>query len=261
MVTTEPHPPRFPYPPIVEAIVDIDCELPPGTNLLDQETAARDSLRDTYPQMQKRLLQQIQIRQQSKAAPEHELKDEGLDSLIFRSADNRQLTQFRQSGYSFNRLTPYEGMDVYLPEIERTWDNYRVITQPLRIGKIGLRTINRIALPLNAEDGLNLEAYLKTGPQLPAVSGRALSFTGFLNQHQIADAGTGHQANITLAVEGKTEGKLILILDIDTFDLRTRETLGWAEIAPVIQSLRSLKNELFFNILTKECLNLYTCQS
>jgi uncharacterized protein (TIGR04255 family) len=114
MITAEPH------PPIVEVIVDIDCELPPGVNLADLETSARDSLRDGYPQLQKRLLQQVQIRQQGDAAPEHELRDEGLDTLLFRSADNRQLTQFRRSGYSFNRLAPYEGMDLYLPEIERT---------------------------------------------------------------------------------------------------------------------------------------------
>jgi uncharacterized protein (TIGR04255 family) len=255
MPTTEPH------PPIVEAIVDLDCELPPGMNLADLETSARDSLRDGYPQLQKRLLQQVQIRQQGDAAPEHALSDGELDTLLFRSEDNRQLTQFRRSGYSFNRLAPYEGMDVYLPEIKRTWENYCAIARPLRIGKVGLRTVNRIALPLNAEGGVELETYLKTGPRLPNVPGRALSFTGFLNQHQVVDPGSGHQANIALAIEGKKEGKLILILDIDVFDLRPREHLEWTEIVPVIQSLRNLKNELFFNILTKECLNLYTCQS
>ena len=255
MATAEPH------PPIIEAIVDIDCELPPGVNLADLETSAHDSLRDGYPQLQKRLLQQVQIRQQGDTAPEHELRDEGLDTLLFRSADNRQLTQFRRSGYSFNRLAPYEGMDLYLPEIERTWANYRAIARPLRIGKIGLRTINRIALPLNADQGLDLEAYLKTSPRLPTVAGRALSFNGFLNQHQIIDKGTGHQASIALAVEGKKEGKLILLLDIDAFDLKPRETLEWTEIVQVIHSLRDLKNELFFNMLTKKCLNLYTCQS
>lgn len=252
---------RVPHPPIVEAIVDIDCELPPGVKLEDLETPARDSLREQYPQVQKRLLQQFQIRQQGDAAPEHELKDGRLDALLFRSEDNLQLTQFRRSGYSFNRLAPYEGMDAYLPEIERTWGNYCSIAQPLRIRKIGLRMINRIAVPIGANGGLSLDAYLKTGPRLPTVDGRALSFTGFLNQHQILDEGTGHQVNIALAVEGKKENRLILLLDIDTFDVHPRETLEWAEIAPVIQSLRNLKNELFFNILTEQCLNLYTCQS
>jgi uncharacterized protein (TIGR04255 family) len=261
MATKEPQYPRAPHPPIVEAIVDIDCELPPGVNLADLENSARESLRDGYPQLQKRLLQQIQLRQQDNTDPEHEFSDGELNTLLFRSADNRQLTQFRRSGYSFNRLAPYEGMDVYLPEIKRTWENYCAIARPLRIGKIGLRTVNRIALPLNAAGGVELETYLCTGPRLPKVAGRELSFTGFLNQHQIVDQNTAHQANIALAVEGKQDEKLILVLDIDAFDLRSRETLEWTEIAQVIRSLRDLKNELFFNILTKECLNLYTCQS
>lgn len=260
-MVTESNPARVAHPPIVEAIVDIDCELPPGVKLEDLEQPARDSLREKYPKVQKRLLQQFQIRQQGEETPEHEFKDGRLDALLFRSEDNLQLTQFRRSGYSFNRLAPYEGMDAYLPEIERTWENYRAIAHPLRTRKIGLRTINRISVPLDANGGLNLDAYLKTGPRLPTVAGRTLSFTGFLNQHQIIDQGTGHQVNIALAVEGKQEEKLILLLDIDAFDIRPRETLGWSEIASIIQTLRSLKNELFFNILTEECLNLYTCQS
>ncbi len=261
MVITEQVPSRVPHPPIVEAIVDIDCELPPGMKLEDIETTARDSLQDNYPQLQKRLLQQFQIRQQGEGPPEHEVGDGRLEALLFRSDDNLQLTQFRRSGYSFNRLAPYDGMDVYLPEIERTWENYREIALPVRIGKVGLRMINRIAVPLNQHGGLNLEAYFTTGPQLPLVEGRSLSFTGFLNQHQIIDEGSGHQANIALAVEGKQGDKLIVLLDIDVFDLRTRETLEWPDIAPVLASLRNLKNQLFFNILTKECRNLYTCQS
>jgi len=261
MTTSEPELSRVPHPPIVEAIVDIDCELSPGVNLADLEAPARDSLRDKYPQLQKRLLKQLRIHKQDESAHEHELKDGELETLLLRSEDNRQLTQFRKTGYSFNRLAPYEGMDAYLAEIERTWKNYCAIAQPLRISKIGLRTINRIAMPLDSNGGLNLDAYLKTGPRLPAVEGRTLNFTGFLNQHQIVDQGSGHQVNLALAVEGKKENQLVLLLDIDAFDLRPREALDWSEISPVIQSLRNLKNELFFNILTEECLNLYTCQS
>jgi len=260
MIATEPHRFSLPRPPIVEAIVDIDCKLPPDANLASLEGAARDSLKDSYPQLQKRLLQEVKIRQQGDTAPEHELSN-GLAALLFRSADGRQLTQFRRSGYSFNRLAPYDGMDVYLPEIERTWENYRMIARPLRIGKIGLRTINRIALPLDENGGLDLDAYLKTGPRLPSVNNRALSFTGFLNQHQIVDQATGHQANIVMALEGKNEDNLILLLDIDAFEIRSREALQWSEVATVIQTLRDLKNELFFNILTEKCLNLHTSHS
>jgi len=145
---TEDQPFQLPFPPIVEVIVDIDCELPPAVKISDLEAVAQASLKESYPRLEKRMLQQFQIRKQGEDPPAHSIK-EGLDALLFRSEDGKQLTQFRRLGYSFNRLAPYEGMDTYLPEIQRTWENYRGIAKPLLIRKIGLRTINRIQLPLN----------------------------------------------------------------------------------------------------------------
>lgn len=237
--------------------MDIDCELPPAVKLSDLETVAQESLKDSYPKLEKRMLQHFQIRKQGEEPPEHSMK-EGLDAFLFRSEDGKQLTQFRRLGYAFNRLAPYEGMDTYLPEIQRTWENYCSIAKPLRIRKIGLRTINRIQLPLNPTGDLDLGKYLSTGPQIPKVDGRNFTFTGFLNQHQIADPGTGQQANIILATKEAQGGKLTIILDIDAFDPKPRESLEWAEVGTVLGLLRSLKNDLFRKIVTEECLKLFS---
>jgi uncharacterized protein (TIGR04255 family) len=261
MADVESKPFNLKTSPIVEAILDIDCEFPPGLSLPELEASAQESLRATYPQLQKRVLQQVQIRQQGGGPPEHEVLLGGLDRLLFRSEDGKQLTQFRRGGYSFNRLAPYEGMDAYLGEIQRTWENYCGITQPLRIRKIGLRMINRISLPANAEGGINLHDYLKVGPCLPSIESRDLTFTGFLNQHSLVDKITGHQANLSLATEGGANGNLIVLLDIDVFEFRPLESLDWTKIAPIIHSLRNLKNDLFRNTITKKCLSLFTCQS
>lgn len=254
---TEDHPFQLPFPPIVEAIVDIDCELPPAVKLSDLESVAHATLGDRYPRLEKRMLQQFQIRKLGEEPPEHSIK-EGLDAFLLRSEDGKQLTQFRRLGYSFNRLAPYEGMDSYLPEIKRTWENYCGIAKPLLIRKIGLRTINRIRLPLNPTGDLDLGKYLNTSPQIPKVDGRNFTFTGFLNQHQIADPETGQQANIVLATKEAQDGKLTIILDIDAFDPRPRESLEWAEIGTVLGLLRSLKNDLFRNIVKKPCLKLFS---
>jgi len=261
MVSDERKPSRAPHPPIVEAIVDIDCVLSPRSKLEDLEMSARDSLREKYPLLQRRFLQQFQIHHQGEVKSKNDIEEGSLDALLFRSADNLQLTQFRRTGFSFNRLAPYHGMNEYFPEIERTWNNYRLIADPLRIGRIGLRMINRIELPLDQSGIVELDSFFKTGPRLPVVEGRSLTFTGFLNQHQIFVKDSGDYADISLAIEGRSEEKISVILDINAFDKRSREELDWEEIEPVLQSLRSLKNQLFFNTLTEECLNLYTCQS
>lgn len=261
MATAETEPLKLPNCPIVEAILDIDCDLPPGLSLSDLETPAQESLQAEYPQLQKRMLHQFEIRQQGDTFPEHQVREGGQDALLFRSKDGKQLTQFRRGGYSFNRLAPYDGMDAYLPEIQRTWENYRSIAHPLRIRKIGLRTINRISLPTNMEGGINLDDYLRVGPRLPLVNGRDLAFTGFLNQHSMLDKTTGHRANLILATESMLESKLVILLDIDAFNILSLEVSEWRTIVPIIHTLRSLKNDLFRNTITDKCLSLFTCRS
>ena len=110
------------FPPIVEVVVDIDCEMPPSVQLANLEEVAASSLKDKYPQIQKRTLQQFEILQDADSGSQHHVSEGVLDALLFRSHDGRQLTQFRSAGYSFNRLAPYAGMDVYLPEIRETWE-------------------------------------------------------------------------------------------------------------------------------------------
>lgn len=247
-------------PPIMETVVDIDCDLPHARPLSKIETEATASLRESYPKAEKIFFKQVQFDMQAedKTPFPHQIK-EGSEALLFRSEDGRQLTQFRTAGYSFNRLAPYEGLDTYLPEIRRTWENYVAIAHPVSVRKIGLRTINRIHLPLDQHGRLNLGDYLKTDPRLPQVEGRKLSFTGFMHQHQLRDEASGQEAILILASQGQKEGRLNLLLDIHAFDRNTTKlnTNNWAGINSVIQSLRGLKNGLFANTLTEKCLNQF----
>ena len=122
-------------------------------------------------------------------------------------------------------------MNTFLPDIESTWENYRNIAKPLRIRKVALRTINRIFIPLDPKKNVDLDAYLKAGPKLPKVEGRQLTFTNFLNQHQVVDASSGLSANIVLATQEPKDGKLPILLDMDAYDPRIREALEWGELA------------------------------
>ena len=254
------HPFRLDHPPIIEAIVDIDCELSPSPTLADLEQAALESLQDRYPKLEKRMFHQYgaKIPKPGEAPSNFSMQNEALDGLLFRSEDGKQLTQFRSGGYSFNRLAPYEGMDRYLPEIERTWENYCRIAQPLRIGKIGLRTMDQIEIPLNPAAPTDLSRYFTLMPHLPKVGRRALAFTGFLHQHQIVDAETGQQVSMTLAHCGFKEEKVVIFMDVDVYDPTPRESMRWEDVAPAIRSLRSLKNEFFLAMVTEECLKLFS---
>lgn len=239
--------------PIVEAVVDIDCDMPPKFELGALEGAAREAYLDRYPLFQAQLIEQHQIEQRPDGPANHTLK-RGIQALQFRQEDNKQLIQVRSQGYSFNRLAPYSTLVEYLVEIERTWRLFVRLATPLQVRAVRLRYINRLHLPL--KDGkLETTDYLRVSPQLPDESN--LTFVGFLNQHSAVESGTGNQANIVLAAQPPENDELPVIFDIGVNHFENGEVENWPWILENIVALRSLKNRIFENTLTKSCLNLF----
>ena len=239
--------------PIIEAIVDIDCELPPDFELEANMSAIHAELEDAYPKVRRHMVQEHLLSTQEDTSPEWSVSPE-LAALRFQSADEKQLVQFRTGGFSFNRLAPYEGLDSYLCEIRRTWGIFLDLVKPVQIRKISLRTINQVRLP-RERGSLPLEDYLKTGPRLPDECG--LHFTGFLSQHRALEPNNQNYVDIVLATQKSDEKSLPLILDINAFHPCQESPPPWETISEWIASLRELKNSVFRNTLTEKCLKLF----
>ncbi|MDA0348828.1 MAG: TIGR04255 family protein [Verrucomicrobia bacterium] len=239
--------------PIIEAIVDIDCDLRPDFDLAVNGPAIREVLKDSYPKMRHQIFQEHKVSHSQNSPPKVDVR-KGVKALQFQSEDGKQLVQFRTNGFSFNRLAPYDGLDKYLPEVKAKWELFSELVKPVQIRKIGLRTINRILLPLEGGK-VKLDDFLKVGPRLPDED--TLTFVGFLNQHMALEAGTGNHVNIVLTTQQSTKEGLPLILDIDAFRPCQSDPPPWEKILEIITSLRSLKNRGFRNTLTKKCLNLF----
>ena len=240
-------------PPIVEAVLDIDCDMPPGFDFAVLETVSRDAFRDRYPKFKTQFMQALQVEAAPDRAPNVTTK-QGIQALQLLQEDEKQLVQVRAQGFSFNRLAPYSSLDDYMPEMERTWWLFVGLAAPVQVRVVRLRYINRILLPMTA-GRVKLEDYLKLGPQLPDED--KLILVGFLNQHSVVEMDTGNQVNIILAAQPQENDKLPIILDIETFRLGNGEPDDWAAIHSKIQSLRRLKNTVFEKSLTDQCLNLF----
>lgn len=242
-----------PNPPIIEAVVDIDCDLPPTLDMAGLREAIEEALSARYPKFRQQMIQEHLFTKEGDAPPEFRVS-QGLGAMQFVSDDEKQLVQFRTTGFSFNRLAPYGGLDDYLPEIAEGWQLFRSLAKPVVIRKVGIRMINRIFLPLT--DGqLNFADYLLNPPLLPAPPGE-LGFLGFFEQHMAADPATGDRANIVRTTEAITDSRMPLILDIDVFRLCETDPSDWNEIKSALASLRNLKNRIFNHTLTPQCLNL-----
>ena len=240
-------------PPIVEAVLDFDCDMPPMLALDKLEASARDAFRDHYPKFRTQFRQALQVEAGADRAPNVTTR-QGIQALQFLQEDEKQLVQVRTQGFSFNRLAPYKSLGDYLPEIERTWRLFVVLAVPVQIRLIRLRYINRILLPMTA-GRVELTDYLKLGPRLPDED--KLILEGFITKHSAVESNTDNRVNIVLTAQPPENDKLPVIFDIDTYRLGNAEPHDWAGSLSKVQSLRRLKNLVFENSLTDQCLNLF----
>lgn len=240
--------------PIVEAVLDIDCDMPLTMDIAALEAPARAEYGEQYPKFQPQLMQEFMFEAPAEGTAKVTKSSMGIQALQFLQDDGKQLVQVRVQGYSFNRLAPYGSLDDYLPEMERTWHLFTKIAQPVKIRTVRLRYINRLLLPLEA-GRIELDEYLEHGPRLPSDTG--LEFTGFVHQHSAVEVGTGNQVHLVLAGQAPEQEKLPVIFDIQAFHSGDLEPSDWKGILSRVESLRRLKNLVFRKSLTKKCLNLF----
>jgi len=244
---------QYQNPPIVEAIVDIHCDMPTDFSLEAYQTSARETFKSDYPVAKILRKREYQIEQNADEPPSHQIND-GIDAYRYLKADKLQLVQVRQQGYSFNRLQPYSSLDDYLPEIKRTWEAYVKLVKPVVIRSIHLRYINLLPLP-SVNGKLNTDDYFKTGPHLP--DEETLQLGGFLIHNVAIEPGTKNQVNIRLASQDSVDNKLPVILDIEAVSNKDIQPENWSEIESQIQQLRELKNRVFDKTLTDKCKEMF----
>ena len=247
---------KLPNPPIVEAVLDIECDLPPDQQLTALEAPAREVYTDRYPLCRPQIFQEHQIETRPDVALNVSVRH-GITAIQFLQGDEKQLVQVRAQGYTFNRLAPYASLDDYLPEIERTWRLYVGLASPVQIRLIRLRYINRILLPL-INGRVELDAYFRVFPHLP--DEERLALVGFLHQHAAVESGTGNQVQIVFTSQHPEGNKLPVIFDNTAATAEVGEPDNWDWIAEKIDALRALKNHVFERSLTQKCLNLFQQQ-
>lgn len=251
-------------PPIVEAIVDIECDFAPGYDVKALEEPARTEFAADYPTLRHRFLHELRISANAEGGPDHSAR-QALNSLMLLKEDEKQLVQIRATGYSFNRLAPYLSFDAYLPEIRQTWDLFRMIAKPVQVTGVNLRYINRIVLPTRQDGNVELDDYFRVGPRLP--DEEQLIFTGFLNQYTAVEHDTRHQVKVVLSTtepqqllateSSRAEDGTPVIFDNTAAAMASLDPKDWKSLEAILRSLRGLKNRVFKNTLTEHCLSLF----
>lgn len=201
---------RYPNPPVLEALVDIQVEPRAELALADVDAVMRDE-RAAYPGRQELLVTSVLIDAQARTvAP----GGNELQGYRYDTRPTGAVTQLRTGGFSFSRLPPYprDGWDAWQPEARRLWTKYWDRTRPARVTRLAVRYINQIRVPRGE---FLPQEYFHVYPHLPDALGTPI--TGFLLRTEQPHAG---EDGATLAltqgiVQGTEPGVLTILLDLE----------------------------------------------
>lgn len=244
---------HLPHAPIVEAVIDIRSR----AAVVLEETALRAQLETRLSGYQfLDSIQNIQIQHQvnfQNGSPVNQEIQLGWKGVRFQSSDKKQIVQFNRDGFVFSRLEPYENWEQLHKEGLRLWAIYAELTQPIEVGRIGLRYINRIQLP---PDELRFEEYLEAAPTPP--KGLEVPFYGFLHQDTLAVPDHPYAINVIRTIQPMVPGTqgVSLILDIDVYTIQGFE-LDEQVFNQRLPEMRWLKNKVFFGGITPKALSLF----
>ncbi|MBF8262449.1 MAG: hypothetical protein HW387_114 [Parachlamydiales bacterium] len=239
----------YPNPPIVEAIFDVQMELPQDVGIAELETFGKTVASD-YPEKKTR----------RKFASKFEIKDEepsaeafnlGIAGILNWSPDHRQALQVRLDGFSFSRLKPYEKWDVHFTEFLKCLRLYCEHISPIQIKRVATRFINVIELP---RENLNWGEYFINAARTPIPDAVA---TNFFDRVEFTFPSSSVKASVTHAMMQSNDPlKLPVVLDIETFvDMNNKPDLIMIE--KLFQNLRETKNQIFQNSLTDKTKGLF----
>lgn len=244
--------PKLPNPPAVEAILDVKVVFPKGVELAALADL-HEVFKDGYPQKEEMRSLEFGFEQEAGSQPRTLTRDHGVVGYRFISEDRKELVQCRKDGFTFNLLKPYTGWVDVEAKATSAWAAYRAVFPQAQITRVALRYINQILVPMPTPP-LNMDEFFTVNLPCPKVDG--LSFVGFMGQSVLLDHTTGLEANWIFAHQPNSDPeKLGVVLDIDVFaqGAKALET----EVPVLWQTMRELKNRLFFGSITANTEELF----
>lgn len=239
---------HLPNAPITEALIDIRVKLPSGFKVAVFENIVDNSIKN-YPIRGEitKYGAKLGIKDKKSFVEAHDLV---IDGILYKSKDEKNIVQFKRSGFTFNRLKPYTQWEEIVGNAKDLWNLYVKYAEPVKITRIATRYINFIRLP---DD--NFDDYMVSPPHI--AEGIPDKLTGYLRRLNLREASTDIQANVTQAIEESTEKNMVtLILDIEAYINKMQEPDS-EQIWDNLEDLRTMKNRVFFNSLTEKTIQLF----
>lgn len=236
--------------PVIEALLDIRVVPREGLTFADLKPLDALVAKDYPEREEKRAATFTFAVKDAKAQANAEMSGEPVGTMHTDRA-KRNRVQFDLNGFTQNVLAPYADFETLVAKARPHWEAYVKTSQPRSIARMAVRYINQVRLPLQE----SLESNLLTFPVLPpAVPQQVSDFAFRITVH---DPPREAVAIITQASKGVVDAQgLQVIVDIDAImenQLAVDDSNLWARF----ETLRGLKNDVFFSILSPQLLEKY----
>ncbi|NOQ80512.1 MAG: TIGR04255 family protein [Gammaproteobacteria bacterium] len=236
--------------PIKEALIDIQVVLSNDVTIDNLDKLA-DEIKNEYPKKEDlaRGNFNIHVDESQKISTSAEHNRIG---IRLTSSDGLQIVQFRLNGFTFSRLEPYESWNQMEQEAKRLCNIYFDVVKPIEINRVATRFINVMRIPMVGF--VDFDTVLTAAPQIPEKLPQGLS--SFLTRVVIPYVDIKAAAIVTQAFEAKDGQTVPITLDIDVFSVQ-RFSPKEAEHWDVLNKLKEIKNDIFFESITDKTLELF----
>ena len=240
-------------PPIKEAIIQIRVSPDKNLDINDlNEITKKEKQRYPDKSAQKTTIFELISNEDGQKSG---VTNRGINGYKIKSLEDQYIAQLFPDKLAVSKLDPYKSWETLEHEARRLWEVYKGTTKPGQITGISVRYINHFNLPENMND---FEDYLTSCPNIP--KDLPQGFASFYTNIRLPDTNIGAVANIQTIFEGvKIEDentRTPIVLDIDVYkniNIPIESDRLWEEF----MHLHDYKNAIFFNSLTKKCLELF----
>lgn len=243
----------FPNAPITEAVLDIRVEKV-GKIDLSALLDFHSPIKDLFPNKQERRKFESGVQFKIGTLPQFSASSSSVvEGYLFKNMDGNKIVQATISGFSFNKLKPYDNWESFRDEAKSLWEEYKKIVKPDKITRLALRYINVINIPLPLR---KFQDYFLTFPDI--AKGIPQSISNYFMKLEIPNPDISAHSIVIQAFNRVDEKAKVLplIFDIDVF--RAIELDANAqEIWKIMEDLRHFKNNIFLKSLTRRTKELF----
>lgn len=220
-------------PPIIEAVFEIRFSETLSTRDLER---LRDRFTTRYPKIDQKNQVDVEIKSDggatTKATP---------IGFKMSSSSAVDIVVLQHQLFSTSRMAPYEGWDKFIDVVKTNYDEFTKVAGRRTLTRIGSRYINRLDIPAEEVEGVDVLEFLRFGVAMPDEMSKSIGPFSVAANFAVGEVKVLAQCAV---IAPALLNHLSLLFDIDAFvdrDIKPHKEAIWE----VAERLRDVKNTVF----------------